>query len=191
MSILKQHTDPSWLETIFSDFNTFLLDHAQCERKASAMAMSMVCHYPDKDQLVLAMTDLAIEELAHFKQVLKHIQMRKLTIPSDTKDPYVQALLKEMRHGKEHYLMDRLLSACIIEARGHERFSMVADALDPKDPAQKMYATIAKAEEKHYQLFLDLAKIYFNGEEVDARLDAMLDKEAAIIRALPHRLALH
>ena len=51
-----------------TDFDAFLLDHAACERKASAMAMSMVSHYPDKPDLVMAMADLAIEELAQRKR---------------------------------------------------------------------------------------------------------------------------
>ena len=29
-----------WLEAVMSDFDAFLQDHADCERKASAMAMS-------------------------------------------------------------------------------------------------------------------------------------------------------
>ena len=39
--------------------------------------------------------------------------------------------------------MDRLLSAGIIEARGHEKFSIVAENLEP-GPLQTMYAIIAK-----------------------------------------------
>ena len=187
---LRAQTNDTWVQTIMTDFDTFLLDHASCERKASAMAMSMVAHYPDKTDLVMAMTDLAIEELAHFKQVLKHITARNLILAPDTKDPYIQAIRKHIRNGKDDYFLDRLLTAGIIEARGHERFSIVAENLEP-GPIQTMYAIIAKAEAKHHQLFVDLAKKYFSQDIVYARLDYLLDKEAEIVNSLDHRVALH
>jgi tRNA-(ms[2]io[6]A)-hydroxylase len=187
---LYAKTDPKWIETINTDFDTFLLDHAACERKASAMAMSMVSHYPDKKDIVTSMTDLAIEELAHFKQVLKHINTRGLMLGPDRKDPYIQAFRKHIRNGREDYLLDRLLTAGIIEARGHERFSIIADNLEP-GPLQTMYAIIAKAEAKHHQLFVDLALTYFPKREVMDRLDELLHAEAKIIQEIPHRVALH
>jgi len=51
----------AWLSAVLSDFNAFLNDHAANERKASAMAMSMVTHYPDKPDVLTAMIDLALE----------------------------------------------------------------------------------------------------------------------------------
>ena len=36
---LRTASSKTWLEAVLSDFDTFLLDHAACERKASAMAM--------------------------------------------------------------------------------------------------------------------------------------------------------
>ena len=75
---LASQTDPAWVDTVLADFDRFLMDHAACERKASALAMSLVAHYPDRPALVTAMTDLAIEELAHFREVMKHIASRGL-----------------------------------------------------------------------------------------------------------------
>jgi tRNA isopentenyl-2-thiomethyl-A-37 hydroxylase MiaE len=40
-------------------------------------------------------------------------------------------------------------------------------------------------------LFLQLAENYFDRAEVRARLEDLLDMEAAIVRELPFRLALH
>ena len=37
-----------WIEAVLGDFDAFLLDHANCERKASSMAMSFVAKYPDR-----------------------------------------------------------------------------------------------------------------------------------------------
>ena len=67
---LKYHTPFSWTEAVLADFDAFLQDHAAAEKKASGMAVSMLSHYPDREKLVRAMTDLALEELIHFKQVI-------------------------------------------------------------------------------------------------------------------------
>ena len=40
-------TPSEWTETALADFDHFLIDHANCERKASALAMSFVVRYPD------------------------------------------------------------------------------------------------------------------------------------------------
>ena len=79
--MLKIASAQEWLEAVLVSFDEFLLDHAANERKASAMAMSMVAHYPDKTELVTEMVDLALEELQHFRQV-----MRCLLYTSDAAD---------------------------------------------------------------------------------------------------------
>jgi len=78
------------------------------------------------------MTELAIEELTHFKEVLKIIHDRNLQLIGDTKDSYINEFLKCLGKGKEEYLIDRLLIAGIIEARGHQRFALIEEHL-PED----------------------------------------------------------
>ena len=75
---LRFNTPDSWIEAVLADFDTFLIDHAAAEKKASGMAMSMLSHYPDREVLVKAMTDLAIEELTHFRKVIKILYQRGL-----------------------------------------------------------------------------------------------------------------
>ncbi len=67
---LKLDSPDEWLETVLANFDEFLVDHAANEKKASAAALSMVAHYPDKVTLVETMVDLALEELNHYRQVL-------------------------------------------------------------------------------------------------------------------------
>ena len=188
--MLLVSTSEEWVKTVLQDFDAFLLDHAACERKASSMAMSMICHYPDKLKLVGAMTDLALEEMQHFKQVMKHILSRGLIMPPDVKDPYVVGLRNEMRKGTDVFFLDRLLVASIVEARGAERFKLVADHVEDAS-LKSFYDAIARSEERHYELFLDLAKVYFPEATIKERLDALLDVEASIVSALPLRAALH
>jgi hypothetical protein len=49
---LKYITPKQWTEVVLGDLDAFLLDHAACERKASATAMKFVTHYPDRPELV-------------------------------------------------------------------------------------------------------------------------------------------
>lgn len=183
-------TKPAWTEVVMTDFDRFLLDHAACERKASSMAMSMLLHYPDRENLVKEMTKLAIEELLHFKSVMAHIHERGLVLPGDEKDPYVNELRQAQRRGSQEYLLDRLIIASIIEKRGAERFGLVAEAqTDLK--LKKFYSKITESEQRHYLLFLDLAKEYFNSEIIGTRLNELLIIEAKIIDNLPIKSALH
>ncbi len=172
------------------DFDSFLQDHAAAEKKASGMAISMLSHYPDKTELVATMADLAVEELAHYREVVKWIHARGLITAADAKDPYVNQVRQAIRKGPETLLLDRLLTASIIEARGAERFGIVADHLEAGG-LKTFYATIAKSEERHYVVFLDLAQKYAPKDDVKKRFEELLSIEADIVKNLPLRAALH
>ena len=150
----------------------------------------MLSHYPDRTELVLAMTELAIEELAHFREVVKIITRRGIQLGADEKDPYINKFRKAIRKGSDAYFLDRMLTAGIIEARGCERFTMVSEALSDPD-LKKFYKAIAESEGKHNTLFYDLALLYFDKSTVTQRLDELLDIEAKIVEQLPIRPYLH
>ncbi len=190
MITLQAASSPAWLNTVLADFDAFLLDHAAAERKASALALSLITHYPDRSQLVAAMMDLAREELEHFHQVYLRVAERGLTLGPDGTDPYVGAMRGEIRSGSDEYFLDRLLICGIVEARGCERFGMIAEAL--VDPSlQSFYGEIAASEARHQALFVELARTYFSRASVDERLDALVDAEAKILQGLTIRPALH
>ncbi len=45
---MRISTPKTWLDAVFADFDLFMLDHTLCERRASAMGMSLVAKkYPD------------------------------------------------------------------------------------------------------------------------------------------------
>jgi len=189
-SPLRHPTPTEWLDAVLADFDGFLLDHAAAEKKASGMAVSMLSHYPDRVDLVTAMADLAIEELTHYREVVKWIHKRGLHTAPDEKDPYVIEFRKSLRKGTDEYMLDRLLTASIIEARGAERFALVAEGLT--EPAiKKFYQSIARSEQRHYTLFLDLAGQYLPREAIETRWDELLTIEADIVRSLPIRARLH
>lgn len=190
MPKLRYNTSPLWTNAVLENFDAFLVDHAAAEKKASGMAISMLSHYPDRAELVKAMIDLSIEEMTHFREVVKIMAARGLQLAPDTKDAYVIALRKLMRKGSEVYMLDRLLIGGVIEARGCERFGLIAEAL-PSGDLKKFYKAIAESESRHENLFTDLAKIYFEDKIVEQRLDELLDAEASICEALPIIAALH
>ena len=172
------------------NFDQFLLDHAAAEKKAAGMALSMLSHYPDRTRLVAAMSELAVEEMVHFREVIKHIQQRQLQLSADKKDPYVNEIRSWIRSDSEVYLLDRLLTGAVIEARGAERFALVATGL-PSGELQRFYASLARSEARHFALFLDLAHEYFTAEIIDTRWQELLIAEARCLQTLPIRAALH
>ena len=189
-SPLKSPSPQAWTDCVLRDFDAFLLDHAAAEKKASGMALSMVSHYPDRPRLVLAMAELAVEEMVHFREVIKIIQSRGLTLGADVKDPYVNCIRGLLRQGSELYLLDRLLTAGVIEARGAERFGLIAEAL-PEGELKTFYRSITRSEDRHFELFLDLASEYFSAEIIESRWQEILTFESQVVSELPIRAALH
>ena len=187
---LRLASSSLWLQAVMEDFDTFLLDHASCEKKASGMAISMISHYPDKPVLIREMLNLAVEELSHFRDVMRLVLDKGLTPAADMRDEYVNQLHRLMDQGKEAYLLDRLLIAAIVEARGAERFGLIADAL-PRGSMKLFYQGITRSESRHFQLFLDLAYQHCDANLIPQRLDSLLSAEAAIIASLPIKAALH
>ena len=187
---LTVETSEEWLKTVLANFDEFLVDHAANEKKASAAALSMVAHYPDRVALVKAMVDLALEELNHYRQVLNLMRQRNLNPGPDEKDPYVNKIIKQVRRGTDHYFLDRMLSAAVVEARGAERFALLGEALDDSE-LRNFYEALARSERNHYKLFVNLAKMYFPNSEVDDRWQEWLQIEAQILSAMTIRPRLH
>jgi tRNA-(ms[2]io[6]A)-hydroxylase len=190
MPRLRTATDPSWIDVVLRDFDAFLIDHAACERKASATALKLVAHYSDRTVLVRELVPFAQEELDHYARVMEIILDRGLSTQADEKDPYVGALMQLIKRGPEQYFLDRLLVLAIVEARGCERFGLIAESLEP-GPLKEFYTDITRSEARHHGLFVRLAKEYFPAERVQERLDELLEQEAKIIDALPLRPAVH
>jgi tRNA 2-(methylsulfanyl)-N6-isopentenyladenosine37 hydroxylase len=189
---LRFATPPEWLEVVFANFDAFLLDHAACERKAAATGMSFVVRYPDKSPIIEPLIEFAREELEHFQIMYRIVHERGLILADDYKDPYVNALRAQVRTGGEGVLLDRLLVAGIVEARGCERLFMVAEALQKRaSPLAEAYLGLARAEARHHGLFFRLARACFADEQIDERASVLLDFEAALVEKLPHRAAVH
>lgn len=190
MQPLLVQTPPDWAPFALADFDHFLVDHASCERKASAVGMSFIVRYPDRKELMDPMIRFAREELEHFHQVYKLIEARNLELLPDEEDAYVGILMKAVRFGREERFLDRLLVSSVIEARGAERLGLVAEALSD-EKLKHFYSRIARAEKHHETLFWDLALVFFPEAEVRNRYQQLLEVEAKAISSVPYRHALH
>lgn len=187
---LQQATDPAWLELAVARFDEVLIDHAHCEKKAAANALSILQAYPTVKGLPAQMARLAREEASHLARVLQIMEQRGLTLGVDRGDPYAQGLQKLMRNPAKDRQLDRFLVAGIIESRSCERLELLAQGLT--DVAlKKFYDELAKSEDGHQRLFLRLAGEVADEAVVLKRLDELLAGEAELIRTLPIRAAVH
>lgn len=188
---LKYNTKKEWTETVLSDFNSFLQDHADCERKASAMAMSFVAKCPDKVKIIPWLIETAVEELEHFKQVYAILEKRGVQLKKEMpQDIYIKLLLDLIRTKPAERLLDRFLLASIIECRGTERFHLVAEALENVE-LKGFYKMLWTSEARHGNIFVKMALEYYDNIETYKRLKELTEAEAKICAALPLRAALH
>lgn len=183
-------TDPAWVDTATQDMAKLLADHANCERKASAMATSLIMKYRDRTKIIDPLIDLALEELEHFKSVYALMKSKGMPLLEDSKDPYVKQLMKQVRQGRDDGFLDRLLICSLIETRGAERFQLLSNGLH--DPEMcTFYRDLWAAEAKHGELFVELALLYFTEAVVEQRLHEIGQVEGEIVKNLPWTSSFH
>lgn len=188
---LSVDSSKEWVDTVMNDFDSFLQDHANCERKASAMAMSFVAKYPNRKEILPELIDTGIEELEHFKMVYEVMKKRNIPLPHEIgQDMYVKKLINACRSTPDERFMDRLLVASIVECRGAERFRLVYENLGEGELKQ-FYHMLWASEAKHGNIFVKMALNYFDQDEVYARLKELNNYEGEVIQSLPLKAALH
>ncbi|HEX4382032.1 MAG TPA: tRNA-(ms[2]io[6]A)-hydroxylase [Myxococcales bacterium] len=185
--MLLCETSPAWVKLAVARFDEVLVDHAHCEKKAAAHALSMLSAFPGEPELARAMAVLAREETGHLTQVLALMDARGLTLDRDTGDPYAQGLQKLVRQPAQERLLDRLIVSALIEARSEERLRLLSQHL-PDQELREFYARLADSEAGHGSLFLRLAQ---RQPGFAARFAEMAQIEANLIRDLPIRAAIH
>lgn len=188
---LKTSSSKEWLECVLANFDEFLKDHADCERKASSMAMSFVAKYPDRGEIIQDLIHTAIEELDHFRLVYKFMQDRNLSLNhSIGEDLYVKNLLKHCHSDRNKRFRDRLIIASIVEHRGFERFKLISENIDNLELA-KFYHMIYTSEAKHGNIFVEMALNYFPADEIFKRWEELALLEKDILAELTLKPTLH
>lgn len=188
---LTVESKKEWVDAVLSNFDAFLQDHADCERKASAMALSLVAKYPNRLEIIPELIETSVEELEHFRDVYAIMEQRGIQLSHEIpQDMYIKQLLQLCRDGREERFMDRLLLASLVETRGAERFRLVYEALQD-DELKKFYHRLWASEARHGEVFVRMALNYFEEESVYNRLEEMKEREGEILDGLPIRPALH
>ena len=193
MSILRSSTHPRWFAASTADLHALLSDHLHCERKAAENALALVRRYPHRGGSVASLSRLAHEETSHVVQVAALIAERGWTPRADTPNHYARLLFAEVRGREPGRLLDALFVAAFIEARSHERLGILARgfASAGETALASFYGALANAEERHAEIFLELARPLVPEAAYDARLAELAHREAEVIGALPHVPRVH
>lgn len=185
---LNLPTDPRWVDIAEKNIEDILVDHAYCEQKAASSCISLIVQFPEKTDVVEALTPVVAEEWGHFRQVLKKLKDRGFELGKPRTDEYVVALNKLIKKGgsREDQLVEKLLINALIEARSCERFRLLSLYIRDED-LKDFYHQLMVSEASHYRNFLQLAKGYKPEEEVMERWTELLMQEAEIMKNLELR----
>ncbi len=192
---LKMATDPRWVNIVFKNLDEILIDHAFCEQKAASNAISIIVQYPQYPDLVQAMTAICQEEIQHFSLVHQKILDRGFKLGFERKDPYVNDLSVFLRQSKTNsskkgLFVNQMLLAAIIEARSCERFKILSEELEDAD-LRNFYKGLMESEARHYTTFLNFARKYGEGINVDERWNAFLEFEASLMEKYGKKETMH
>jgi tRNA 2-(methylsulfanyl)-N6-isopentenyladenosine37 hydroxylase len=155
-SILCAPTPRAWVEAAVARWPELLRDHAACEKKAASSALALMFAYPEDLPLTLALARVAREELRHFEQVQRAIAELGVETRRQRPGRYAHELRRALRTSHAERKLDLLLSSALIEARSAERFALLDGRLPP--PLAALYAQLAAAEARHFELYLNLAR---------------------------------
>ena len=193
MTILLSSTHPRWFAASSADLRGLLSDHLHCERKAAESALALVRRYPHRGDSVGVLTRLAHEETSHVVQVAALIGRRGWVPRADTPNHYARRLLAAVRGREPDRLLDALLVAAFIESRSHERLALLATGFAAAGDGElaSFYQVLAVAEERHAEVYVELAAPLVPAEALAARLEELGAREAEIIAALPHAPRVH
>jgi len=187
---LASSTSDAWLEQAIANPIELLIDHAHCERKAAGSAVQMMFRYLCDPGLAEVLSPLAREELEHFEIVLNLLISRGNYLEPLAAPPYGALLLKQTRKTEPERMLDSFLVAALIEARSHERMSLLATH-SPDNELRKLYGNLLASEARHFGLFLKLAEERFEKELIFPRLESLAFEEARILSTLYPQPRMH
>ncbi|MCC6510434.1 MAG: tRNA-(ms[2]io[6]A)-hydroxylase [Pirellulaceae bacterium] len=179
---LQTSSSARWLNQVDRHLEEILIDHAHCEHKAAATAMSLLGAYIENQTLCEEMTQIVAEELEHFHLVQALLKRRNIAFRKLPPGNYGRELNKLVRGNEPGRAVDRLLVAGLIEARSCERFSLLAKHVDDSELAD-FYASLFESEARHHTTYVKLARDFASETAVKQRLIELATAEAAIIDA--------
>ncbi len=191
---LAEPTSAAWLPWALEHIDPILVDHAHCEKKAASTAVGLIFRYPEFPALMVPLSRLAREELAHFEQMLATLDRRGVPFERLPPSPYAARLMAAVRSHEPARMVDTLICAALIEARSCERMGLLAAGLREHDAAlADLYAGLLASEARHHDTYLDLARAtgVVPEAELRERLAALAEHEAAVLANAPWEPRLH
>jgi len=180
---LQFETETSWADIAKVNLQQILTDHAFLEQKAASNAVSIIINYSEETELVKEMSNIAIEEMQHFKMVHLLMVKRGMVLGREQKNDYAIKLQKFFNKTKDRTdaLVQRLLVAALIEARSCERFKVFSENMEDEELC-KFYNNLMISEAGHYTTFLQFAREYQDREIVDKKWNALVAFEAEMMK---------
>ena len=179
---LQSESAARWLAQVDENLDEVLIDHAHCERKAASTAMNLMNAYTEHRELCREMTRIVEEELEHFHLVLEILDKRSIPFRRTASGPYGKKMNALVRGSEPNRAVDRLLVASLIEARSCERFRLLADHVQTRDPElAEFYAGLFESEARHHMTYVRLAEQFDDRSAVRERLDQLSIEESEII----------
>jgi tRNA-(ms[2]io[6]A)-hydroxylase len=176
--VLLAPTTIRWFEVAAERWRELLVDHANCEKKAASTALSLIFSYTEDMALTERMSRLAREELRHFEQVQRMMQVLGVAHTRLAPSRYAEGLRRTLRRDEPGRLVDLLLCGALIEARSCERFVGLAPRL--AEPLSGFYGGLAVSEARHQESYLKLVDHRSGSEDWRARLRTLAEVEAEL-----------
>ena len=189
---LQFETETSWAEIAKDNLQQILTDHAFLEQKAASNAVSIIINYSEETELVKEMSNIAIEEMQHFKMVHLLMVKRGMVLGREQKNDYAIKLQKFFKKtgDRTDALVQRLLIAALIEARSCERFKVFSENMEDEE-LSKFYNNLMISEASHYTTFLQFAREYQDREIVDTKWNALVAFEAKMMKERGNLAKIH
>lgn len=178
-SFLRCKTPDSWLENVPGNIDVLLIDHANCEKKAASTALNLMYRYVEHTAMLLKLSKLAREELRHFEQVIAILKDRNITYAQLSSSRYAGELRSGVRTFEPARLIDILIVSAIVEARSCERFGRLADVVD--DELATFYRSLLASEQRHFLVYLEMARQFAEGADIDDRLELFLAADERLV----------
>ncbi len=180
---LSSKTNSEWLTQALENPTEILIDHAHCERKAAGFAMQLIFRYFSESEISETLSPIAREELEHYERVIKILKKRGKKLIRLKAPPYGEKLSKNVRKNEPYRMLDSFLVAGLIEARSHERMSLLS-VNSPDKEIRNLYSDLLKSEARHFSVYWKLAEKNFSSTEVRDRLKQLSEVESEILETL-------
>ncbi len=177
---LSSLSSENWLELALSNPIEILIDHAHCERKAAGVAIQLMFRYPSEPDLAEVLSPIAREELEHFEKILFLLKDLGHSLKALKPPPYGAELAKCVRKDEPYRMLDSFLIAGLIEARSHERLSLLALNSERKS-FNLLYESLLESEARHFGIYWKLAQTKFSKNETNKRLEELSNIESEIL----------